>query len=917
MNRPLTLRRVLPVGFLLASLGCSGGLNCGSGCANDYVYGTTAASVPNGVRGVDDGVRMRLSQGGLDFLRENLAGILTTQFPTVPGRPGVIAIELPPTQLAGDFSTGIGLGEGPEEVYPTKLLLDVSDFATNLTLEFVDAGNGIRMAVRDLPVGIDARVFAQLDLGIGSPNAACQLVGTNCPGNDPDCGVITELSFSMLISPRVGRGAECDETGGIGECLKVDVELENFDLGDIGAGSLEIELPPNTGNLSLSISDQQGCDRGDAPANCSPTCSDRVAFDPTGANDECETLCATVDFLSDIILSIGGAILTLLDPLLEPILEQAIIGALEDVDGAPIAASGRFDIAAAAPGVLPESALDLGFSIAPTGNAFDVNGAGTALGMDMILKSGFEAAPPLDANDGSSVPHPCVRPIEGAEFATLFGDGVRGEFEAANVEALTGTFNGAPYHLGASLAKPALNQVMFSLYNTGALCLEINSDAVNNLTGGAFQLTAATLDLLTQGKLKQFADANAPAIIALSPSQPPVITYGAGTVEEGHIKVSWPDVEISFYVLMFERFSRIFAVSTDISLELAVFNDPATETLQISVVNGPTIDGFVENYNELLPGVNFQEVLESLIGVVFDAALGDEGLQFEYDVGSALGDALGVPIFIDFQGIETVPVTDREFLNIYLSMTSTPPQPQTVSPTSMRLANEPGLLRLPEAEDVRHVDRATLPTGEVHVDVDDGDNREFFVRIDFGAWRGPLRAHQGEIIVRDGKLALAGEHTLYVRSRGIGDPNSLEPAEEAARLTLWVDPSPPTVELQVNGDIVTAVGDDNVTPFNQLVYSWQVGDNDASDFDDEATLDLDDVNVKEGSRIVVRARDLAGNISRAAVIDSKVAKLRLKDQREADDSLLGGCAATPASTTWLLALAGLAFFTRRLRIRRS
>ena len=54
--------------------------------------------------------------------------------------------------------------------------------------------------------------------------------------------------------------------------------------------------------------------------------------------------------------------------------------------------------------------VDLGFSVGPTGSAFDVNvPAGGNLGMDLILKSGFEAAPALDPNELAEVPHPCVR----------------------------------------------------------------------------------------------------------------------------------------------------------------------------------------------------------------------------------------------------------------------------------------------------------------------------------------------------------------------------------------------------------------------------------------------------------------------------------------------------------------------------
>ena len=910
MIRPLSVRSSLPVrpassrrlslwgvGVLLASLGCSGGLNCGSGCTNEYVYGTTAVSVPNGVRGVDDGVRMRMSQAGLDFLQDNLKDILISQFDTLPGNPNTLAIPIGEQVINGSnprvnlgFSTTTSGGQ-PLERFPTNILIDVATLEQRLDFNFDDAANGIRLTINNLPVGVNGRVYGDIDFGIGSSDGACNIRG-GLPG-----GFISNISFDILITPDVGRNTQCDNAAPNTECLLIDVEVTSFALGGI-----EIDMV-NPGPCNSGSSCSNGGSR---------VCSDSFPFQDD--DFECSFACGAGDFAIDAIAAFADFLEDNLNGIIRPLLENAINGALDGVDGAPISASGRQDIAGAAPGILPEAALDLGFSIGPTGNAFDVNSpAGGNLGMDLILKSGFEAAPALDPNELADVPHPCVRPIEGVEFADLFGDGVRGEFEVPDnlVEPLNGDFEGAPYHLGASLAKPALNQVMFSLYNTGSLCLEIGSDSINTLTGGGFQLSAATLDLLTAGKLKQFADPSAPAIIAISPSQPPVISYGAGTVDEGHILVTWPDVEVSFYVLMFERFSRIFAVSADISLQVAVFNEPGTETLKISVVDGPNVENFVENYNELLPGVNFTEVLESLIGVAFDAALGD-GLQFEYNIGDALTDALGIPIFIDFQGIETTPAANRQFLNVYLSMTDTQPQPRTISPVRLQLPAEPGVLRMSEGEDVERPSRASIPTGQVFVDVDAAEaaDREFFARVDFGAWRGPLRAQGGRLVVKDGKLNMAGEHTITVRSRIIGEPNTLE--TEGTAVSLWIDPTPPSVSVQRSGEYVTAHGADNATATVDLRYSWQLDDEEPGEFGALDRLALDELTA---SRITVRVQDRAGNIGNAASIDVRTEQVRLMNQREreAEALLLGGCNSTSKDGSVVVGALGLLLLLRRRR----
>ena len=917
-----SLRRALPLGVLLATLGCSGGLNCGSGCSDAYPFPQSAAAVPNGAQFVDSGVRMRLSQSALDFIVANLQPILATQLGNDPANPDFITIPIPDTAFGGTVS----LGAGSQERRPTRAIIDGSALADRMTVEFTENPQGILITLDDIPFGFDGRVFGELD---GFADAACDIKGTNpAYGGFP---FITGISFEMLITPRVGQGAECDEAGGQGECLKLSVDVRQVGIGDFGSNAIAVTKPPNcrtnvgrTCDESADCAFGSNCFRGqcvgDGEGACSEDCSDNrictlgiCVNNPADSEGdvECSGVCGVTDFFVGVAASIVGFIEPIIEPLLDNVMQIAITNALEDVDGAPLSASGRLDIAGFAPGILPDSALDLGFAIAPAGSAFRVSTpSGGTKGMDLVLKSGFEAAPPLDDSEGLTVPHPCVRPIEGLEFGDLYGG--RSEFFVPDtlVTPLTGSTGGEGYDIGASLAKGAINQTMFALYNTGSLCLEISSDAINGLTGGGFQLSAGTLDLLTQGKLKQYAAADAPAIIALNPAQPPVISYGAGTVDEGHIIVSWPNVEISFYVLMYERFSRVFAVSADISMQIAVFNEPGTETLRIAIINGPTVGNFQENYNELLPGVNFTEVLESLVSVAFDAALGN-GLEFNYDVGSALSGALGVPIFIDFQGVETLPASQREVLNVYLSMRNTPPQPRTVGPAGLHLAREPGLLRIPDAEDYGTTTRPSIPTGSATLDVDDGDGREFFARIDFGAWRGPLVSHGGTLVVHDPKLRFTGEHTITVRSRLANDAASLE--ADGDTLTVWVDGQPPQVRLERDGDFVVAIGSDDASLVGDLEYAWQLDDGQPGDFAPLDRLALADVSAR---RVAVVARDRAGNLSKPAAIDAAIERRRRTDERELASRVNAfhcDASSSDGMALWSAALLGLGAIGRRRR----
>lgn len=883
MNFPRVSRALALALALVAAYGCTGGLSCGSGsgCQNAYVpIPADDPRVPNGREPVDDGMRMRMTQAALDFLADNIRQIIAGALGADPSNPTIVISQ---TDLV-DIGGGVTLGQGPGETHPYEIYIDGQALSDNMILEFVgdDVGetDAIRIRAANVPVGLDARMFFETDVLLFTATAACDLFGTNSGlGGRP---WFTTLTLDMLVKPRVGNGAECDS--GQGECLKIDVDVTEADIGSFSFDDLAATTPP-----IVRCNDGLG--------ECSEECSDPfVGFDP---EDECETVCVVVDVLVDSLAFLAGLVNDLIGGFLPPILEAAIGNALEDFDGSPLAVSGRLDLASFAPGVLPDSALDVGYGIGPTAGAFDVNdpaGVNGAQGMDLIFKSQFEAAPSLE-DPGFPVPHPCAKVIAGNDFNALYG-GFR--FEAPNAQPLTGVYDGQVYHLGASLAEDAVNQLLFGMYNSGALCLELSTDAVHQLTGGAFPVSAGLVDVLTGGKLRQYAAPDAPVIIALNPSQPPVVTYGAGTDEEGHLIIDWPKVEVSFYVLMNERFARVFGVEADIDLQMTVFNEPGTGTLHIGIIDGPNISGFVETYNELLPGVAFTEVLEGLIGTLFDAALGD-GLAFDFDVGPMLSDALGAPIYVQLLGLETTPTSDPEFLNVYLQLTDTEPNPMFAHTPPVRIAErEP--LALPSVAE----QRAAL-TDELHLQGVDGD-LEYLAQVDFGAWRGPFKPDGDEVVIRDPKLRLVGHHTVTLRARDPRDINSLDPF--GTQTAVWVDPEPPFVSLIAHEGELLAEGTDAVVQAKDLSWQWQLDDGDWSEPSSLSRRPMDELDAR---RVAVRAIDLAGNVSRPAAIDLATEKLRL-DQEAARGPAFGCAQAKDAA--WLGAL-GLALLGARTRRRRQ
>jgi hypothetical protein len=933
--RPARRSRVALVALLSTLLyGCSGGLSCGDGggCAGEYAY--PQSGLVNGVQYVDDGARMRMTQSALDFLQIHLKDILIASLGSQSGNPDVIALQIPPAQLTGQDGDllDVNLGQGNNETYPTTILIDASTFVDDLDMRFVQQGevvniggqnitiaqDGILLDAYDIPVGLDARLFtAVTTLGI-TATAACDVDGSNpayCPPSNPNCGLITGITLGILVYPSVATGAACDVPGI--ECLKINVDVVRAALGEFGTDAVEVSVPPH---------DSQNCNSAGAPPNCSPECSDQNLAEQLvglGPAWECDAICFIEEFGLDLVFGLIGLVAPLLEGFLDDLLEVAIRDALEDIDGAPLALAGRFPIASALPVASP-STLDLGFSIGPTNPGFDVNcpaGQCTAAkGMDIIMKSGFEAAP--DPASETPVPHPCVNAIQGAAFVALYG-GV--EFDVPTADPLTGLYEGMPYHVGASLAEQAVNQTLFAAYNSGALCLELSTDAVHVLAGGAFPLSVGTLDVLTGGKLRQFADPSAPVILSIVPHGPPVVKYGAGVDDGGHIKLGWEKAEVSFYALMYERFARVFSVTVDIRAGIAVYNDPESLKLKISIVDGPTVDNFQPTYNELMPTVAFDEIFADLIGLVFDAALSG-GLEFDYDLATALSSALGVPLYINMQGFETVPATDPAFLNVYLSLTETPPPAPRMAHELPRLALAQNHGLIDSVVDAKGVTRGR-PSGHVRLtatDVGLPPGYEVFALVDFGITRGPFVVDaDGSVTIRDPKLRLPGDHTIEIRTRPYHAYDALD--RTPRKISVLVDPYAPQVKLAIEGETLVAIATDVGTDVGDLTYTWLFDDRPGTL--DRTSTSFPLVDLAEVRRVSVVVADRAGNVSVPASVDLHWLAARPSEShkewpRVRHDVLEeGGCAAlgssTGSSSQASLALFAFALFALRRRPRKA
>lgn len=663
---PRSVRYLLTLATLAGHLACAQGA-----CGTAYVY--PSSGLDEGVEPLTGGARLRLTQAGLDFLQDRLPALLATvsdQLTVDPNQPDFFRIELTDA-LELSASPRVAFATDSDGNFERATTFWVGRDALTAGLRFaLVEGNpeGIAARVENLPVGLEGRLFT----GNATTEAACEVRGNNravCPGGAGNCAgvpLLTTVSFSLVLVPELVSASACANPQ-LGPCIDFRVEVAEVDLGPLDGNDLDLDPAPP-------------CQNGDTPPRCSPECSDTTLLDSSG-DAECRLLCGAQDAVAGVVTGIAGALERALGDFLQGWVSDALGEALVGVAGAPAQATGRVSLVETLP-MLPATApLDLGYLVGVAAPGFDVNCApgtdcATARGLDILLATGFEPAPAPDV----APPHPCVVPVVGERYAALYGAAGLAVPPGAPLAGLAGA---EPSHVGLSFSRAALNQALLALYHSGALCLELDSDAIDALTAGGFSFRAGTLNTLTGGRLGDVVRPEAPALLTLMPREPPIARLGAeargGTVQDATIALDWRDIEVSAYVYAYERFTRLFAVDVDLDLTLRVGAPPGSETLELVVVEGPNLGGFRPSYGEWVTDVAFGDVLEGILGVALEPVLG-QALAFSFDLGlgASLSQSTGVPLALSVDALVTVPAPGaspssvHEFLNLYLSLRDAP-----------------------------------------------------------------------------------------------------------------------------------------------------------------------------------------------------------------------------------------------------
>ena len=532
-------------------------------------------------------------------------------------------------------------------------------------------------------------------------------------------------------------------------------------------------------------------------------------------------------------------------------------------------------------------------SFGPPGSGFEVEG------VDLGLQLGFFAEQ-----------NPCVPyfpPPDTARYP-----------KSAEINA-NETPAGAPFGVGIGVSRNSLNLAGWAAYRSGALCLSIGSDTVEQLSAGTFSVLMPSLGALTGG-------GNAPIYLQLRPQRPPVVDLGLGTVaddgtvEDPLLTLRIPELEIDFYVFAEDRYVRFLTLDTDVAVPLTL---DVNDENQIVILLGDLSEAItrIEAKNDEILAEGdagaITVLLPSLIGSLAPSLLGD-GLA-PIDIPELLD---GVTIAIPPGGFTSV--DDRQMLAIYADILVTGSeksgslQPLIVAEeiersSPVELARMFARVRAREiALDVE----ALIPTVRLEMDTigpaATGLPFEYSYRINSGAWS---YWRQGDVLeIRDPITALSGTYTIDVQTRLAGQTHSA--SANVASTSLTVDYVPPTVAVEVDGDRVLVRAEDlhsgePVTGRTRLANgSW-------SAFTDVAELDIAGI---EGGTVAldVIATDAFGNeTTKALTVDVPGASAVPfgTSTPVRPGSAEAGCTSSRSGTpVWpAIALLGLLGFRRRPR----
>lgn len=825
--------------FMLVACGDSAGC---AGCAVQPIPG----GFPTGDR-VPNSVQMRLTESGLRFMESN-GGALVSSF-----LPDGLAFDVPEMSGSG---AGVDYKLCPTGTGTCKLRGEIE----RLTLTPVDGTQRLKGTAR---VVLDSRngsldrapIPVQLDgwVVFGS-ETVCELDVDTTGGSGSRRYVEVEIDVDLTAESRAARAGY------------TRVRISRFAISEtapIEAADLRIVCPGLAGLLLGSAADAvkgliigplQGAIEGPVTdAINEQICTKRGEYGcPTG------TFAVPSSAGADAICRYSNS---------------------ESADCVPIllGTDGQGDLGAAfLGGISPGTHGNGQFLLAAGGNSEMVNN-----GVSLAFYGGYRST---DASFATSPGHNSCVPVTSPPAIPTIPR--VGGFRVNMPPGAT-----SPVHASIGVSEDFLNHAAWGMFDSGLFCIDAGTRLSQMISTSLFSLLIGSLKDLS------FPIDNAPIMISLRPQAAPVFDIRE---TDPLLNVTFPSLELDFYVWSSERYIRFMTYRADLSVSagLAVVDGKLVPAISNVAAANPVVTN-----SELLstPPAMLASVVQSVLGTV-------SGMLMSAVPPIALPELAGFRLEVPANGVRGYSEAGEDFLAVFANLAP-------ATSTGGSIVDRPrALIRTSDLRlDIASMQPETYGTGAkntVRLDFDTevpSSNVEFSYRLDGKPWSAwsTLRS----IVVEDETLWLQGRHVVEARARFVNVPESLDPTP--ARAEVLVDTIAPDAEIALSNDGFTVEAADIISPRDALRYraffggAWTDWQADPHFVANTAT------------EVRIEARDEAGNIA------GRTAELRGLPNAAAAAS---GCACSvdggddASNMAWsalLLAAFGVVLGSRRRRALRS
>jgi len=759
---------------------------------------------------IENAASVRVTEAGLNFLEANIGG-LATQFlaadPDAEG--GVITFPIQRVDLAAGLGTNITVCiDGPDAANDT-CIAEINLGAAKIDLSSVNPngilGKGtIPLRLKILP--IEGTVLWIPGLGVS---------GAMSGGGENDCNPDTMTYADVPIEVEIS----------------VEVERNQQHTSRVGYSKLSITTVAIDENAVTGALHFCGGGLDDAALNTlKPLVGGMIigGFTDTIVETMNQMLCLSADPTKDPVCPAGTTDQE--GKCMYP--DGACVSMMLGLDG-HVDLSGM--LASISPGT--QGALDFLFAVGgpgmrdddPAASWGDLNpvAGGATLGMF-----------------GGVVPRPvsnCVTPVE-----LTLPTGIPQPNELRG-NALNGWVGEGP-HVGFALSERFLNYAMGSAYNSGILCLGVSTEQIDMLSTGLFGLLVPSIPYLTHQKQR------APLALVVRPQQPPIITLGDGSSIETDplVRVALNEAMIDFYIWSSDRFVRAFTAQfdLDVPINLTVSAEGITPVLDKIYVNNPVVTNA-----DLLK--DDPAAIASALAAVVEGLAGDFlGNIPAFQVSNMLA-SFGLTLDLQQAGIKRLHKGNDSFLGVFAGLGIAPATTALTSRTTVEIIEKSA-----SAEGFRLTTATTANRPRVvlraYSSLDYGSNSiEYTYKIGNGLWH--TWRPSGELVVDDPFLLMQGVHTIAVKSRVAGQPETEDPSP--ALLDVRMDIQAPVVNVAWNEhDGLKVDGWDVVSDRTALSARYRFDDGSVSEWSE---LDaLSDLPVPDGAtNVTVEVKDEEGNVA--------------------------------------------------------